>query len=230
MGKKKKLLRFAENETFPNLFQWPSVPDTPDMAMKGQWGASYFKNAAPLVLELGCGKGDYTVGLAQLNPDCNYVGVDIKGARLWRGCRNALEWGLPNVAFARIQVEFIEKMFAPDEVSEIWVTFPDPQPNKPRKRLTSPVFLARYARILRAGGLVHLKTDDYDLYDYTLNEVVRPAGYDIVANTADLYREDAPGFELARAVRTYYEGIWLAAGKTIKYIAFRLGGEGKPTP
>lgn len=228
MGKKKKLLRFAENETFPNLFQWPSVPSTPDMAMKGQWGASYFKNAAPLVLELGCGKGDYTVGLAQLDPARNYVGVDIKGARLWRGCRNALERALPNVAFARIQVEFIEKMFAPDEVSEIWVTFPDPQPNKPRKRLTSPMFLARYARILRAGGVVHLKTDDYDLYDYTLNEVVRPAGYEIVARTADLYREEAPGFELARAVQTYYEGIWLAAGKTIKYIAFRLSGEGKP--
>ena len=119
-------------------------------------------------------------------------------------------------------------MFAPDEVSEIWVTFPDPQPNKARKRLTSPMFLARYARILRAGGLVHLKTDDYDLYDYTLNEVVRPAGYEIVASTADLYREEAPGFELARAVQTYYEGIWLAAGKTIKYIAFRLNGEGKP--
>lgn len=196
--------------------------------MKGQWGASYFKNAAPLVLELGCGKGDYTVGLAQLDPARNYVGVDIKGARLWRGCRNALERALPNVAFARIQVEFIEKMFAPDEVSEIWVTFPDPQPNKPRKRLTSPMFLARYARILRAGGVVHLKTDDYDLYDYTLNEVVRPAGYEIVARTADLYREEAPGFELARAVQTYYEGIWLAAGKTIKYIAFRLSGGGKP--
>lgn len=196
--------------------------------MKGQWGASYFKNAAPLVLELGCGKGDYTVGLAQLDPARNYVGVDIKGARLWRGCRNALERALPNVAFARIQVEFIEKMFAPDEVSEIWVTFPDPQPNKPRKRLTSPMFLARYARILRAGGVVHLKTDDYDLYDYTLNEVVRPAGYEIVACTADLYREEAPGFELARAVQTYYEGIWLAAGKTIKYIAFRLSGGGKP--
>lgn len=222
MGKKKKLLRFAENETFSNLFQWPSVPSTPDMEIKGQWHAAYFKNEAPIVLELGCGKGDYTVGLAQLDPSRNYIGVDIKGARLWRGCRNALERSLANVAFARIQVEFLEKIFAADEVSEIWVTFPDPQPNKPRKRLTSMPFLQRYRRVLQPGGVVHLKTDDRDLYDYTLNEVVRPAGYDILVHTSDLYRENDPAFGLAKAVQTYYEGIWLAAGKTIKYIAFRM--------
>ncbi len=225
MGKKKKRIRFAENETFPNLFQWPSVPSTPDMDIKGRWGERFFGNDHPIVLELGCGKGDYTVGLAQRAPERNYIGVDIKGARLWRGCRTALEQSLSNVAFARIQIEFIEKILAAQEAFEIWITFPDPQPNKPRKRLTSPDFLARYKRILLSGGLIHLKTDDFDLYDYTLNEVVKPFGHEIVAHTADLYQETNPVFSTAQAVQTYYEGIWLSAGKTIKYIAFRLSAE-----
>ena len=225
MGKKKKRIRFAENETFPNLFQWPSVPSTPDMDIKGRWGERFFGNDRPIVLELGCGKGDYTVGLAQRRPECNYIGVDIKGARLWRGCRTALEQSLSNVAFARIQIEFIEKILSAQEASEIWITFPDPQPNKPRKRLTSPDFLNRYGRILREGGMIHLKTDDFDLYDYTLNEVVKPFGHELLAFTADLYKETDPVFGTAQAVQTYYEGIWLAAGKTIKYIAFRLNAE-----
>lgn len=164
--------------------------------------------------------------MAHTNPNCNYIGVDIKGARLWRGCKTAIDENLSNVAFIRTQVEFLDKSFAEGEISEIWITFPDPQPNKARKRLTCPMFLSRYEKLLKKGGTVNLKTDDDGLYLYTLDDVIGEMNLEIVANTDNLYEEKSEKFARAAALQTYYESIWLKAGKTIKYISFRL--ENKP--
>ena len=175
-----------------------------------------------MVLEIGCGQGDYTVGLAKLYPQKNFVGLGIKGARLWRGCKTATEDQMPNVAFVRTRAEFIDRVFAPGDVSEIWITFPDPQPSKPNKRLCSPAFLDRYRKIFPDGkGVVHLKTDDTDLYEYCLNEVVLPAAYPILHHTADLYAS-AEDMGEASQVQTTYEKRWLAEGRKIKYICFKL--------
>lgn len=175
-----------------------------------------------MVLEIGCGQGDYTVGLAKLYPQKNFVGLDIKGARLWRGCKTATEDQMPNVAFVRTRAEFIDRVFAPGDVSEIWITFPDPQPSKPNKRLCSPAFLDRYRKIFPDGkGVVHLKTDDTDLYEYCLNEVVLPAAYPILHHTADLYAS-AEDMGEASQVQTTYEKRWLAEGRKIKYLCFKL--------
>lgn len=216
---KKKLVRFTENRYFPHLFQ-PHYPDLhPDFRMKGRWRADFFRNHHPITLELGCGKGEYTIGLAREYPERNFIGIDIKGARLWRGCKTAEEEHLHHVAFIRTRADHIERIFQPGEVSEIWITFPDPQPGKERKRLTSPLFLERYRRILSSRGLIHLKTDDRDLFAYTL-EVLQKRKAEILLATEDLYHEYQE--EPAARIQTYYESVWLEAGKKISYLRFRL--------
>ena len=186
MGKD-KLRKFKENETFTCLVQ-PRTDEVfgKDHPLKGHWGEKMFGNDRPIVVELGCGKGEYTIDLALRNPGCNYIGVDIKGARLWKGAKYATEHCLPNVAFLRTRIEFIESLFAPEEVSEIWITFADPQIGREKKRLTSPLFLSRYRNFLKKGGIVHLKTDSRYLHEYT-RAIAEQNSLEILACTSDLY-------------------------------------------
>lgn len=226
MSSKNKLQRFAENETFQNLFQigYEQLQCEP-FALKGNWHKDFFKNQHPIVLELGCGKGEYTIGLAQHYPAKNFIGVDIKGARLWRGLKNASALGLTNVAFVRTRIEMINHCFGQGEVSEIWITFPDPQPRKSRqlKRLTSPRFLKAYASLLKPDGLIHLKTDSELLYNYTL-EVVDQGAHKLHYATDDLYATtEAMDVKM---IRTFYEQMWLSQGLSIKYLVFSLNHEG----
>ena len=217
---KHKLARFEENRTFTNLMQVSYESLQHDgFEWKGRW-ADYFGNDHPVVLELGCGKGDYTVALAQADRQNNYIGIDIRGARLWRGAKTAFEDKMDNVAFIRTRIELIENFFSTDEVSEIWITFPDPQPKKPMKRLTSPRFIERYKHIMRSGGAIHLKTDSQELHKYTIEEVVEPLGYTIEAATTDLYSSGQGG--MAAAVQTFYEKGYLAEGRKITYLKFRV--------
>lgn len=216
---KKKLIHFQENLSFPYLFQ-PSYHELPTgFHLKESWKKEYFKNIHPVTLELGCGKGEYTIGLAAGNPAKNFIGIDLKGARLWRGCKCVEEQGLTNVAFIRSRIDHIEHFFGKNEISEIWITFPDPQRGKARKRLTSPVFLDRYKKILCSDNMVHLKTDDQPLYEYTL-EVVKEQGYEIVFSTDDLYNSGFAGD--ASRFRTFYESMWLEKGKNICYLQFKI--------
>ena len=186
MGKD-KLRKFKENETFTCLVQ-PRTDEVfgKDHPLKGHWGEKMFGNDRPIVVELGCGKGEYTIDLALRNPGCNYIGVDIKGARLWKGAKYATEHSLPNVVFLRTRIEFIESLFAPEEVSEIWITFADPQIGREKKRLTSPLFLSRYRNFLKKGGIVHLKTDSRYLHEYT-RAIAEQNSLEILACTSDLY-------------------------------------------
>ncbi len=218
MGKN-KLARFEENTTFPNLFQVSyEFLQQNEFPLRGKWHSDFFRNDNPIVLELGCGKGEYTVNLAKKYPNKNFIGVDIKGARLWRGCKTSNEDNMSNVAFVRTRIQQIELIFGPGEVSEIWVTFPDPQPKKPNKRLTSERFLSYYKKILRPDSLVHLKTDSYELHDYTLNEVIPQGGYTVKFATDDLYASDFQ--DDVREVHTFYEDMFLKEGKKITYIQF----------
>lgn len=212
MGKN-KLKKFAEMETFHNVFQPPYEP------MAGQWHERYFHNANPIVLELGCGRGEYTVGLAQKYPDKNFIGVDIKGARMWAGAKQAEMEGLTNVAFLRTNIEFITNFFSPDEIDEIWITFCDPQMKKATKRLTSTYFMQRYQQIVKPNGIIHLKTDSPFLYTYT-TEMLRLNPYPVLANTDDLYACDQ--YPDAQSLKTHYENQWLDRGMSIKYIAWQL--------
>lgn len=186
MGKD-KLRKFKENDTFTCLIQ-PRTDEVlgKDHPLKGHWGEKVFGNDRPIVVELGCGKGEYTIDLALRNPGCNYIGVDIKGARLWKGAKYATEHSLPNVAFLRTRIEFIESLFALEEVSEIWITFADPQIGREKKRLTSPLFLSRYRNFLKKRGIVHLKTDSRYLHEYT-RAIAEQNGLEILACTSDLY-------------------------------------------
>lgn len=228
MGKG-KLEKFAEMETFKNVFQYPfSVLENVPFDMKGHWCDDYFKNNHPIVLELGCGKGEYTVGLARLFPDVNFIGVDIKGARMWTGAKQALAEGLDNVAFLRTNIEMIDRFFAPDEVREIWLTFSDPQMKNARKRLSSTYFMNRYRRFLVDGGVVHLKTDSNFLFTYT-SLMVEKNQLPLLQKTADLYHT-AEVDEATRhilSIQTYYESMWMERGLNIKYIKFRLPHEGQ---
>lgn len=214
-----KLQRFAENLTFPNLFQVGfDQLEKAGFALRGRW-AEHFGNSNPITLELGCGKGDYTLALARIHPDRNYIGVDIKGARLWRGAKTAVEEPLQNVAFIRTRIELINRFFAPGEVSEIWLTFCDPQPKKPNKRLTSPRFLDTYAHFLAPQSIMHLKTDSQELYDYTLNEVLPTRNAEVLASTDNLYNSTYEGE--AKLTQTFYEKMFLAEGKPITYIQWK---------
>lgn len=223
MGKD-KLKRFAENLTFGCMVQ-PEFDEVfrRDHPLKGRWRADFFRNDNPIVLELGCGKGEYAVALAERNPDCNYIGVDIKGARMWRGAKTATERGLQNVGFLRTRIEFIDSLFAPGEVSEIWITFPDPQlkSRRAKKRLTSPLFLERYARVLAADGFINLKTDSQHLFDYT-SAVVERFGLPCAMANRDIYGTGCADGILS--VRTAYEETYLRRGLPITYIRFSLGG------
>jgi tRNA (guanine-N7-)-methyltransferase len=241
---KNKLARFAENETFSNLFQHTSYNIREEgFPMKGKWGSEYFHNDHPIVLELGCGKGEYTVGLAQRYPDKNFIGVDRKGARLWRGCKTALEMQLPNVAFLRTAIDDIFYYFAENEVSEIWITFPDPQPTKERKRLMSPHFVAKYKRFLKPGAMMHLKTDSRLLYDY-IREVIPQQQWHLLEDIEDVYAAASGSASNAESntsedsspisasiffdrsvlteIQTFYEKHWLAGGSMISYVSWRV--------
>lgn len=215
-----KLQRFAENLTFPNLFQVGFEQlEKEGFALRGKW-KEHFCNDNPITLELGCGKGDYTIALARIHPERNYIGVDIKGARLWRGAKTAVEEQMGNVAFIRTRIELIDRFFAEGEVSEIWITFCDPQLKKPNKRLTSPRFLATYRRFLAQGSVLHLKTDSQELYDYTLNEVLPNEDCRVLTCTDDLYKTEE-GFEEAKLTQTFYERMFLAQGMPITYIQWK---------
>ena len=249
-----KLKKFAENETFRCLLQ----PDASavlakepgskelklnDHPIKGNWGKEMFGNDHPIVLELGCGKGDYTVALARRHPEINYIGVDIKGARLWKGAKEATEAAMPNVAFLRTRIEFIEAFFGPGEVSEIWLTFSDPQLRGSKNaRLASPLFLERYRKFLKADGVVHLKTDSRYLYEYT-QAVCKVNDLRVLACGTDIYGGWAPpsntaegghGFgdmypltlDMVAQVQTFYEKMFLQMGLPITYMAFRIAHEG----
>lgn len=217
---KHKLARFAENLTFPNLFQVSfEYLKMNGFDWRGRW-CEFFENPNPIVLELGCGKGDYTVALAQRNPTRNYIGVDIKGARMWRGAKTSNEQQMHNVAFLRTRIELIELMFGKNEVSEIWITFPDPQPKKPNKRLTCERFLNNYKKILKPNSTIHLKTDSQELYEYTLNEVIPAGNYTVEFATNDLYASSYTGDAIT--VQTFYESMFLNEGKPITYLKFKI--------
>ena len=258
-----KLKKFAENETFRCLLQpdAASVLAKPegsrelilrDHAIKGRWNREMFAKDQPIVVELGCGKGDYTIALARRHPEMNFIGVDIKGARLWKGAKEATEQAMGNVAFLRTRIEFIEAFFGPGEVSEIWLTFSDPQlRGSENARLTSPLFLARYSHFLRPGGIVHLKTDSRFLYEYTMS-VIRANNLQVLASGTDIYKSsvvvsgdnctpvDGPSSNVISSgaagvvekslpdlpavfeVQTFYETMFLKMGLPITYLAFRL--------
>jgi tRNA (guanine-N7-)-methyltransferase len=225
---KGKLAKFADMAKYENVFQYPySVVENVPFEMRGHWNEEYFHNDNPIVLELGCGKGEYTVGLAKLFPNVNFIGVDIKGARMWTGATQAINEGLKNVAFLRTNIEIIERFFTEDEVQEIWLTFSDPQMKNPRKRLTSTYFMNRYRKFLKDGGLVHLKTDSNFLFTYTTYMVERNK-LPLLVRTEDLYHTD--GFDeqtnTILNIQTYYESMWIERGLNIKYMKFELPREG----
>lgn len=219
MGKG-KLKKFADMASFPNVVEHPySVVDDVEFPLKGNWKGEFFKNNNPIVLELGCGRGEYTVALARRFPEMNFIGVDIKGARMWTGAKEAIEEGLRNVAFLRTNIEIIDRLFAEGEVSAIWLTFPDPQMKKQTKRLTSSHFLARYRKILAPDAVVHLKTDSNFMFTYT-KYIVSINNLPVLECIEDVH--GGSGASDVLSIRTYYESQWLSRGITIKYIAFNL--------
>ena len=210
---------------YPHVFEYPySVVDNVPFEMRGNWNRDFFKNDNPIVLELGCGRGEYTVGLGRMYPDKNFIGVDIKGARMWTGATDALKEGMKNVAFLRTNIEIIDRFFAEGEVSEIWLTFSDPQMKKATKRLTSTYFMNRYRKFLTPDGLIHLKTDSNFMFTYT-KYMVEENKFPVEFCTDDLYHSGLADDILS--IRTYYEQQWLDRGLNIKYMKFRLPQEGE---
>lgn len=240
MSGKDKLRKFKENESFTCLIQ-PATAEVlgTDHPLSYRWNSDFFHNDRPIVLELGCGKGEYTVDLALRNPSFNYIGVDIKGARLWKGAKYVHENNVPNVAFLRTRVEFIESLFAADEVSEIWITFADPQIGREKKRLTSPLFMTRYRNFLKKDGIVHLKTDSSILYEYT-KAMASQNGLEILAQGSDIYGTDhdklynsnlmsvcgKSAVDALFSVQTFYEKQYLAQGIPITYLSFKAYKDG----
>lgn len=223
MGKN-KLRKFNEINTFPNVIQPDYRSDIKDFEYKGKWGCCFFENDNPIVLEIGCGKGEYTIGLAKEYPGKNFIGIDIKGDRIWHGAKNSIELGLKNTAFLRIQAEKIEQYFNENEVSEIWIPFPDPQPNKPRvkKRLTSPNFIERYKKILKPNSPIHLKTDNKTLFDYTLN-VIKEHNHNIHKRSDNVHGDTENNLDpVVEKIQTYYEQMFTEEGAIIYYLKFSL--------
>jgi len=220
---KNKLKRFAEMETFENVFQ-PSHEDVWDkeFRLKSKWNKEYFKNDNPIVLEVGCGKGEYTVGLAERFPDKNFIGIDIKGARLWQGAKDAIEKDLKNVAFIRTKVELLRSVFANGEISEIWITFADPQMKKVTKRLTGTRFMQLYSDLMADNGMIHLKSDSQFLYHYT-RYMIQENNLKVLTDTDDLYNSEYANDILG--IKTYYEAQFLSKGIPIKYLQFLLEGK-----
>jgi len=218
---KRKLFKYAQLQLFKNVFLPINRLDAGDFYMKGKWHDKYFCNTHPIVVELGCGKGEYTNALAQMHPERNYIGIDFKGDRLYAACKTASDKQMKNVAFIRNQIQFIERFFVKDEVDEIWITFPDPQLQKPKhhKRLTSPDFLKRYSKIAKKGAVVHLKTDNIPFFDYTVN-LLNELNQHIEYLSRDIY-SDAPD-DTVLGIKTYYEQMFLAQGATINYLRFKL--------
>ena len=219
MGKN-KLQKFADMAAYPHVFEYPySVAENVPFEMKGKWHESFFKNNNPIVLELGCGRGEYTVGLGRMFPDKNFIAVDIKGARMWSGATESISEGLTNVAFLRTNIEIIERFFAEGEVSEIWLTFSDPQMKKATKRLTSTYFMNRYRQFLKPDGIIHVKTDSNFMFTYT-RYMIEENKLPVLFITEDLYHSNLVDDILG--IKTYYEQQWLDRGLSIKYIKFAL--------
>lgn len=225
MGKN-KLKKFKEMESIEFVHQYPFARlQSEGFPLRGRWGADFFHNDNPIVLELGCGKGEYTVGLAGRTPEKNFIGIDIKGARMWTGATEARRLGLTNVSFLRTDIELLPYFFAPGEVAEIWITFPDPQMKKVRKRLTSTRFMELYRKVMADGGRIHLKSDSPFLYTYT-KAMVELNELQVADDTANLYARDLADDDVLR-IRTYYESQWLDRGLTIKYLSFLLPQQGE---
>jgi len=229
VARKNKLKKFAEVLSFPNVYECYNIKEPQlvgagmiSIDLKGKWAKEHFKNNNPITLELACGGGEYAVGLAQNFPQRNFIGVDVKGNRLWKGAKTALEAGLTNVAFLRTRIEIIDAFFSPGEIAEVWITFPDPFPraSKENRRLSSAYFLEKYRKILQRGGLVHLKHDDPDFYQFTLDTIAQDERNTLIFKNSDIYAASLPFPELG--IQTLYESFHLAAGKTIKYIRFQI--------
>lgn len=228
MSKRNKLQKFADLAVFPNVYEnfsheKPQLLTQHDTVvdLQGQWHTNHFGDTHPITLELACGRGEYTLALARSFPDRNFIGVDVKGARIWKGARIALEEELTNAAFLRTRIEQLTYFFAPQEAQEIWITFPDPFPKKENRRLTSPAFMAQYRQLLPPGGFIHLKTDATDFYDYTLETYQDFPGVELVYHNEDIYNGELHMPELA--FKTYYEHMHLRAGKQIKYLRLKVG-------
>ncbi|QTD36627.1 tRNA (guanosine(46)-N7)-methyltransferase TrmB [Polaribacter batillariae] len=221
MGSKNKLKRFKENETFKNVIQPTREEVVNNFSYKGKWH-SFFGNNNPIIVELGCGKGEYTIALARKNPNKNYIGIDIKGARFWRGAKTALEENLPNVAFVRTQIELVDFIFAENEISEIWITFPDPQIKykRTKHRMTNTNFLKKYHHILKKEGIVNLKTDSEFMHGYTLG-LLHGEGHEVLYANHTVYKNEGAPKEVVET-QTFYENQYLAIDKPITYIQFRL--------
>ena len=223
VGSKNKLKRFSENETFTNVFQ-PTREEVVgnEFPLRGKWNSEFFKNDNPIVLELGCGKGEYSVGLAERFPEKNFIGIDIKGARFWRGAKTAVESGMNNVAFVRTQIELINHIFAENEVSEIWITFPDPQIKykRTKHRMTNAEFLERYKKILKPNGFMHLKTDSEFMHGYTLG-LLHGLGHEVIYANHNIYKNEGAPAEVT-GIQTFYESQYLEVNKPITYIKFRI--------
>lgn len=213
-----KLAKFADMATYKNVFQYSfkDLQQSP-FPLRGRWGEKYFKNNNPIVLELGCGKGEYTVGLAKNYPNKNFIGIDIKGARMWTGATEAIENKLNNVAFVRTRIEAIANFFESDEVSEIWLTFPEPQMKRENRRLTSCRFMRAYGKILKENALIHLKTDSHFLYTYT-KALIKENQIELLFDTNNLYKSEIDNKDLA--IQTFYERVWISRGCTIKYLRY----------
>lgn len=223
MGSKNKLKRFKENETFENVFQPTREEVTSgDFPLKGKWSSEFFKNDHPIIVELGCGKGEYSVGLAERYPEKNFIGIDVKGARFWRGAKTAVDSGMHNVAFIRTQIELLDFVFAENEIDEIWITFPDPQIKykRTKHRMTNSEFLQLYKKVLKPDGVVNLKTDSEFMHGYTLG-LLHGEGHEVLYANHNVYKNEGSP-EIVTAIQTFYEKQYLEINKAITYIRFKI--------